>query len=82
MTSNTLLLVPNEFGTVFELGVQRLETLEEPEIQYSQVLTKAERQTISHSRLLEALTLSAIRIALYMPVFSCFIFIMSLQSAL
>ena len=33
---NTLLLIPNEFGTVFELGVQRLETLEELEIQYSQ----------------------------------------------
>ena len=38
-----LLLIPNEFGTVFELGVQRLETLEELEIQYS------------HNRLLEVL---------------------------
>ena len=26
--SNTLLLIPNEFGTVFQLAVQRLETLE------------------------------------------------------
>ena len=42
--SNTLLLIPNEFGTVFELGVQRLETLEEPEIQYSQALAKPERE--------------------------------------
>ena len=50
--SNTLLLIPNEFGTVFELGVQRLETLEELEIQYLQVLAKPERQTISHNRLL------------------------------
>ena len=32
--------MPNEFGTVFELGVQRLETLEELEIQYSQPLAK------------------------------------------
>ena len=32
--SNTLLLIPNEFETVFELGVQRLETLEQLEIQY------------------------------------------------
>ena len=37
---NTLLLIPNEFGTVFELGVQRLETLEKVEIQYSQALAK------------------------------------------
>ena len=29
--SNTLLLIPNEFGTVFELGIQRLETLEQLE---------------------------------------------------
>ena len=35
--SNTLLLIPNEFGTVFE-------RLEELEIQYSQ----QERETISH----------------------------------
>ena len=33
--SNTLLLIPNEFGTVFELDVERLEILEELEIQYS-----------------------------------------------
>ena len=49
--SNTLLLIPNEFGTVFELGVQRLETLEELEIQYSQALAKPERETILHNRL-------------------------------
>ena len=36
--SNTLLLIPNEFGTVFELGIQRLETLHQLEIQYSQAL--------------------------------------------
>ena len=42
---NTLLLIPNEFGTVFE-------RLEEVEIQYLQ----PERETISHNRLLEALT--------------------------
>ena len=29
--SRTCLLIPNEFGTVFELGVQRLETLQELE---------------------------------------------------
>ena len=52
MPSNTLLLIPNEFGTVFELGVQRLETLEELEIQYSQELAKTERETVSHNRLL------------------------------
>ena len=28
MPSNTLLLIPNEFGTVFELAIQRLETLD------------------------------------------------------
>ena len=49
--SNTLLLIPNEFGTVFELGVQRLETLEELEIQYSQAFAKPERETISHNRI-------------------------------
>ena len=38
---NTLLLIPNEFRTVFE----RLGTLEELEIQYSQ----PERETISRS---------------------------------
>ena len=47
--SNTLLLIPNEFGTVFELGVQRLETLEELEIQHSQALAKPERETNSHN---------------------------------
>ena len=38
--SNTLLLIPNEFGTEFE----KLETLEELEIEYLQ----PERETISH----------------------------------
>ena len=48
--SNTLLLIPNEFGTVFQLGVhERLEILE---IQYSQALAKPERETNSHNRLL------------------------------
>ena len=61
--SNTLLLIPNEFGTLFELGVQRLETLEQPEIQYSQAFAKAERETNSHNRLLEALTFKGSRIA-------------------
>ena len=42
--SNTLLLMPSEFGTVFELGVQRLDTLEELEIQYSQAQAKPERE--------------------------------------
>ena len=46
--SNTLLLIPNELGTVIE----RLETLEELEIQYSQELAKAEQETIqSHNGL-------------------------------
>ena len=53
--SNTLLLIPNEFGTVFELDVQRLETLEEP---------VAERETISHNRfIIEAFTFTETRIA-------------------
>ena len=66
--SNTLLLIPNEFGTVFELGVQRLETLEELEIQYSQALAKTERETVSHNRLLiQALTFTATRIAFCLP---------------
>ena len=59
--SNTLLLIPNELGTVFELDVQRWETLEELEIQYSQAFSKPERETNSHNRLLEALTLKATR---------------------
>ena len=46
---------PSSFGTVFE----RLETLKELEIQYSQ----PERATTSHNRLLEALTfLSSLRV--------------------
>ena len=57
--SNTLLLIlfaANEFGTVFELDVQRLETLEEP---------VAERETISHNRfIIEAFTFTETRIAL------------------
>ena len=56
MPSNTLLLIPNEFGTVFE----RLGRLEELEIQYSQ----PERETILHNRLLEALTFKATHIAI------------------
>ena len=60
--SNTLLLIPKEFWTVFELGVQRLETLEEIEIQYSQALAKPERETNSHNKLLEALTFKSTRI--------------------
>ena len=43
--SNTLLLIRNEFGTVFKLGIQRLETLEQLEIQYLQALAKPERET-------------------------------------
>ena len=58
--SNISLLIPNEFGTVFELGIQRAEALEE---QYSQLLAKPERETNSYNRLLEALTLKATRIA-------------------
>ena len=38
VTSNTLSPIPNEFGTVFELGVQRSETLGELKIQYSPAL--------------------------------------------
>ena len=45
--SDTLLLIRNEFGTVFELGTQRLETLEELDIQYSQALAKPEREMSS-----------------------------------
>ena len=48
VTSDTLLLILNKFGTVFELRVQRLGTLEQLEIQYSQALAKPERQTFSH----------------------------------
>ena len=69
--SNTLLLIPNEFGTVFELGVQRLEILE-IEIGYSQALAKPERETVSHNSLLEVLTFKATRIAFCLPVFSRF----------
>ena len=43
MASNTFFLTRNEFGAVFELGVHRLETLEELEIQYSQAIAKLER---------------------------------------
>ena len=60
---NTLLLIPNEFGTVFELGVQRLKTLEELEIHHLQTLAKPERETNSHNRLLEVLMLKVTRIA-------------------
>ena len=68
MPSNTLLLIPNEFGTVFELGVQGLETLKELEIQYSQALVKPEQETNLHNRLLEALTFKATRIYRYNPL--------------
>ena len=64
MPSNTLLLIPNEFGTVFALGIQTLETLEELEVQYSQALMKPEQETNSRNRLLEALTSRATRIAI------------------
>ena len=49
--SNTLLLIPNEFGTVFE----RLERLEELEIQYSQP-----EQLASHSLCVSLLLQSAL----------------------
>ena len=67
--SNTLLLIPNEFGTVFELGVQRLETLEELEIQYLQALAKLERETIRiiGYYFIEALMFTATRIAFCLP---------------
>ena len=70
--SNALLLIANEFGTVFELGVQTLETLEELEIQYSQALTKSDRETNSHNRLLEALTLDRLALHSVLPfLYSC-----------
>ena len=58
---NTVLLIPNEFRTVFELGIQRSETLEQLEIQYLQAPTKPERETFKKS--------IATRIAY--PVFAC-----------
>ena len=55
--SNTLLLIPNEFGTVFELGVQRLERLfRRTRNTIFAGIAKPERETISHDSLLEALT--------------------------
>ena len=39
--------IPNEFGILFELGVQRLETLGELEIQYSQVLASEKQFRIT-----------------------------------
>ena len=73
MPSNTLLLVQNEYGTVFELDVQRLETLEELKIQYSQAIAKPEWETILHNTFtLEALTFKVTRIAFCLPVFSRF----------
>ena len=73
--SNTLLLIPNEFGTVFELGVQSLETLELLEIQYLQALAQLEQRTFSHNRLLEALNnVSRLASCICLPVFyRCFI---------
>ena len=54
--SNALLLIPNEYSEQYlNWGFQRLETLEELEIQYSQALAKPERETNSHNRLLEEL---------------------------
>ena len=46
MHSNILLLIPNELGTVFELGVQRLGTLERLEIQYLQATSEAGARNI------------------------------------
>ena len=79
MASNTFFLTRNEFGAVFELGVHRLETLEELEIQYSQAIAKLEREILSHNRLLKALTFKATRIAFCLPVFSRF-FIRSIET--
>ena len=50
MPSNRLLLIPSELGTVLE----RLGTLKEIEIHYSQALAKSKREAISHNSLLEA----------------------------
>ena len=72
MTSNTLLPIPIEFGTVFELGVQRLETSEQIQTQYSHPLAKLERQRISRNRLLEAVRIKETRIAFCLTVFSGF----------
>ena len=80
MASNTLLLIPNKFGTFFDLGVQKLETLEQLEIQYSKALAKPERKTFSQNRLLEALRITyrdSHRICL--PVLYCF-FIAAVRS--
>ena len=54
VSSNTLLLIPNEFGTVFELGVQILKWLEELEMQNSQALEKPEREKNSHNRFIRS----------------------------
>ena len=44
LISNARTLIPNELGAVFELGVQRLESLEQLKVQYSQALAKPERE--------------------------------------
>ena len=69
----TLSLIPSELGTVFELGIQRLEALEEleeQEIQYSQSLSRVEQKKNSQHAdyLIEALTFKATRIALSSPI--------------
>ena len=66
--SNNLLLIPNEFVTLFELGVLRLETLEQLETQYLQALAKPERETNSYNTLLEALTFKATRVSFCSPI--------------
>ena len=77
----TLSLIPSELGRVFELGIQRLqalEELEEQEIQYSQSLSQVEREkkfTQHADYLIEALTFKATRITLSSPIS------LSLQSA-
>ena len=78
--SNALLLMANEFGTVFESGVQRLETLE-LEIQYLQALAKPERETSSHNTpLLEVLNnVSRLASHICLPVFYRF-FIAAVRS--
>ena len=56
--------MPSELRTVFE----RLGTLEKLEIRNSQALAKPKRETISHNRLLEALTFKETRTYRYNPL--------------
>ena len=58
---------------------RELETLEELQIQYFQAFAKPERETLSHNRLLEALTSKASCIAFCFLVFSRF-FIAAIRS--